>query len=235
MAARQVGGGAPRRRWPQYPTLNPWWAPPCYPDPNASSNTQRGWPRGLGHGEPSRGRTPTRSCGGGIGNVALPWCVWGQGWDEGVEGLKADLVAHLETWWHGGEHSWARWSGRRQWRLRFLCQEGERGGRKEGMGAAAAPVASLRESWTDWWGHGRRMATTTRPRVGVGLWPVGHTELTELNLDWIDGRDDRLTAGFARSISPKLARFRSWCYWQNWRAIWRLQSCQLELGLVQLS
>jgi hypothetical protein len=43
----------------------------------------------------------------------------------------------------------------------------------------------------------------------------------------------RLTANFDHPISPKLAWFRSWHYWQNWRAIWVLQSCQLELELVR--
>jgi hypothetical protein len=44
-----------------------------------------------------------------------------------------------------------------------------------------------------------------------------------------------LIVDFDHPISPKLARFRSWCYWQNWRAIWALQSCQLKLELVRPS
>jgi hypothetical protein len=45
------------------------------------------------------------------------------------------------------------------------------------MGQLWCVVAALKAPWTDRWGHGRRMVATACPRVGEGLWPVGHSSL----------------------------------------------------------
>jgi hypothetical protein len=64
---------------------------------------------------------------------------------------------------------------------RFLRVEDERGREKEWR-QHRCTVAPLKTPWTDRWGHGWRTAATARPHVGTGLWPVGHTELTKLNV-----------------------------------------------------
>jgi hypothetical protein len=49
------------------------------------------------------------------------------------------------------------------------------------MEATPAYRGDLRTSRPNRWGHGRRTAATTRPRVNACLWPVGHRGPDELN------------------------------------------------------
>jgi hypothetical protein len=59
---------------------------------------------------------------------------------------------------------------------RFLCVEAERGREREWRQLRRV-VAVLKAPWTDRWGQGRRTVATACPRVGEGLWPVGHSPL----------------------------------------------------------
>jgi hypothetical protein len=101
---------------------------------------------------------------------------------RGVEGLKAELVAGLETWWHSGEHVRAH-RNTAAMAARFVRLGVERA-RGKGRGVSEGSVsfvASLRTSWPDRWGRSRCTTATARPRVIPGLRPVGHSRLTKLN------------------------------------------------------
>jgi hypothetical protein len=94
----------------------------------------------AGHGEPSRGRTPARSRGGGNGNVTLPWLGSLLGADERVERFTTKLVTGLETRWRGTERVRAHWSkGGDGDSVRPPGRgESERGGRGASEGRASA-------------------------------------------------------------------------------------------------
>jgi hypothetical protein len=104
---------------------------------------------------------------------------------EGVERVEEGAVVLLLGGIRsirGDEGARARGSPRRQWRSVSPPERGESERERE-QGASEGQcgvVAPLKPSRPDWWAPSRRTVTTTHPCIGAGLWPVGHTDGSEL-------------------------------------------------------
>jgi hypothetical protein len=105
--------------------------------------------------------------------LSYPRAIDPNGEVEDGGGYKAEQWTSFGGLRCGGERARARRSGAAMAAQFSPCRSRMREG--EEMGQLRCGVAALKAPWTDRWGQDRRTVATACPRVGEGLWPVGHS------------------------------------------------------------